>query len=64
MSNRYILIKEINELPDDKLQEVIDFVQFLKSEFGEETWGIMKISESSLAKTWNNPIEDKAWSDL
>ncbi|MDZ7718981.1 MAG: hypothetical protein U5K72_09210 [Balneolaceae bacterium] len=64
MSNRNLLIKEIKELPDDKLHEVIDFVQFLKSESGKETWEIMKISEFSLAKEWNNPIDNKVWSNL
>jgi len=64
MSNRDILIKEINELSDEKLQEVIDFVQFLKSKQHDEEMGITLISEPSLARDWNKPEEDKAWSDL
>lgn len=64
MSNRDILIKEINELPDEKLQEVIDFVQFLKSKQRDDEMGITLVSEPSLAEDWNKPEEDEAWSDL
>ncbi|MDZ7755874.1 DUF2281 domain-containing protein [Rhodohalobacter sp.] len=64
MSNRDLLIKEIKELSDDKLQEVIDFVQFLKSKQRGEELGITLVSESSLATDWNKPEEDEAWSDL
>jgi len=64
MSNRDLLIKEIKELPDEKLQEVIDFVQFLKSKLRDEEMGITLVSESSLAADWNKPEEDEAWSDL
>jgi len=64
MSNRDLLIKEIKELPDEKLQEVIDFEQFLKSKQRDEEMGITLVSESSLAADWNKPEEDEAWSDL
>lgn len=64
MSNRDLLVKEIKELPDDKLQEVIDFVQFLKSKQRDEDMGISFVSEPSLARDWNKAEEDEAWSDL
>ncbi|TVR30956.1 MAG: DUF2281 domain-containing protein [Balneolaceae bacterium] len=64
MSNRDILIKEINELPDEKIQEVINFVQFLKSKHLDDELGITLVSEPSLARDWNKPEEDEAWRDL
>jgi len=64
MSNKDLLLKEIEELSDDKLREVIDFVRFLKSRGREENLGITYVSEPSLAKDWNRPEEDEAWSDL
>lgn len=64
MSNRDLLVKEIKELPDDKLQEVIDFVRFLKSKQRDEEMDITLVSEPSLATDWNKPEEDEAWSDL
>lgn len=64
MSNKDLLLKEIEELSDDKLREVIDFVRFLKLQGREETLGLMLLSESSLAETWDNSIDDEVWSDL
>jgi len=64
MSNRDLLVKEIEELPDDKLQEVIEFVQFLKSKQRDVEMGITLVSEPSLARDWNKSEEDEAWSDL
>ena len=64
MNNKDLLLKEIEELSDDKLREVIDFVRFLKLQGREETLGLMLLSKSSLAETWDNPIDDEVWSDL
>jgi len=64
MNNKDLLLKEIEELSDDKVREVIDFVRFLKSREREENLGITYVSEPSLAKDWNRPEEDEAWSDL
>jgi len=64
MSNRDLLVKEIEDLTDDKLQEVIDFVQFLKYKQRDKEMGITYVSEPALAKEWNKPEEDEAWIDL
>lgn len=64
MSNKDILIQEIEEIPDEKLQEIIDFVRFIKSRQQEEEMGVTLVSEPSLAKDWMKPEEDAAWSDL
>lgn len=64
MSNKEVLIKEIEELPEEKLQEVIDFVRSLKSHQREEELGITLVSEPSLAKDWLKEEEDRAWDDL
>jgi hypothetical protein len=64
MSNKDILIQEIEEIPDEKLQEIIDFVRFIKSRQQEEEIGVTLVSEPSLAKDWMKPEEDAAWSDL
>lgn len=64
MSNKDVLLKEIEEIPEEKLQEVIDFVRFLKSRQLEEELEVTFLSEPSLAKDWAKPEEDVAWSDL
>lgn len=64
MSNKDVLLKEIEEIPEDKLQEIIDFVRFLKSRQREADLEITLVSEPSLAKDWMKPEEDTAWNDL
>lgn len=64
MNNKKLLLKEIEEVPEDKIQEVIDFVRFLKAQKREEELGITLVSEPSLAGDWDKPEEDEAWSDL
>ena len=64
MNNKELLLSEIEGIPEDKIQEVIDFVRFLKAKQREEEFGITLVSEPSLASEWNKPEEDEAWSDL
>lgn len=63
MSNKSILIKEINNLPEPVIAEVLDYVRFLeyKNQKNIETY---IQSESSLSKEWLSPIEDEAWKNL
>lgn len=64
MNNKKLLLKEIEDVPEQKIQEVINFVRFLKAQQREEELGITLVSEPSLAGDWNKPEEDEAWSDL
>jgi len=64
MNNKEQLLKEIEDVPEEKIQEIIDFVRFLKAKQREEESGITLVSEPSLARDWNKPEEDEAWSDL
>ncbi len=64
MNNKEQLLKEIEDVPEEKIREVIDFVRFLKAQQREEVLGITLVSEPSLAADWNKPEEDDAWSDL
>jgi len=64
MNNKEQLLKEIEDVPEGKIQEVIDFIRFLKAKQREEEFGITLVSEPSLARDWDKPEEDEAWSDL
>jgi hypothetical protein len=64
MINKDSLVKQIEQLPEYLLQEVSDFVEFLKSKWREEKSEILRASESSLSKDWLKAEEDKAWADL
>jgi hypothetical protein len=63
MSNKELLKREIEKIPDHKIQEVLDFVQFLL-EKEKEQLNISLVSEPSLRKDWEKPEEDEAWKHL
>lgn len=64
MSNKEAVIKEIEEIPDPFLDEVLDFVQFLKAKITRERLDTAIASESALKKEWLKPEEDEAWRSL
>jgi hypothetical protein len=64
MSKKEILISEIEQVPEPFLDEVLDFVQFLKSKILKERLDIAIASESSLKKDWLKLEEDEAWQSL
>jgi len=63
MNKRELLLSEIQHVPEPFLDELLDFVLFLKTRtFKEMDTAIA--SESSLIKDWLRPEEDEAWQDL
>jgi hypothetical protein len=64
MSKKELLINEIEQVPEPFLDEVLDFVQFLKAKIVRERLDIAMASESSLKKDWLRPEEDEAWQSL
>jgi hypothetical protein len=64
MSKKELLLKEIEEVSEPILDEVIDFVQFLKTKTVQENLSVTIASESALRKDWLRPEEDEAWQGL
>jgi len=66
MSTRQQLIEEIETLPPQIVEEVYDFVSFLKIKKTQdnESSDISLASEKSLAMDWLLPEEDTAWANL
>lgn len=64
MSNKEILLQEIEKVPDELLTEVIDFIRFLQQKTAQKKFEITLMSETSLKKDWLLPEEDKAWETL
>nr|CAJ73641.1 unknown protein [Candidatus Kuenenia stuttgartiensis] len=64
MSKKELLIREIEQVPEPFLDEVLDFVHFLKTKILREKLDITIVSESSLKKDWLRPEEDEAWQSL
>lgn len=64
MSIKELILKEIEQVPEPWLEEILHFVRFLKSKHLEEKLETSLLSESSLSKDWLRPEEDEAWRDL
>ena len=64
MTKKESVMNEIEQIPEPFLEEVLDFVQFLKAKIIKERLGTAIASESSLKKDWLKPQEDEAWESL
>lgn len=59
-----ILLREAEGLPEPLLQEVLDFVRFLKMKAVQERLETALLSTTALEKDWLRPEEEEAWQDL
>jgi hypothetical protein len=64
MSTLESVVREISQAPEPLLREVLDFVRYLKSKLAQERFDTAAASEPALAKDWDRPEEDQAWSEL
>lgn len=64
MENREVLLKELEQIPDPILVEILNYVRFLKAKAAQEEFSSAHLSENILAKDWLLPEEDDAWNDL
>jgi len=64
MTKEELLRKELQDLPEEYLEEVLDFIRFLKTKTHQKGLELAALSESSLKKEWLSPEEDEAWQDL
>ena len=64
MSCNEIILREIEHVPEEVLEEVLDFIKFLKQRKNLDKYEITAASESALKKDWLRPEEDKAWQHL
>jgi hypothetical protein len=65
MRTKELIIQKIEELPEEYLDEVLNFISLLerKKDLGEKL-EVAILSESSLEKDWLSPEEEEAWKDL
>jgi len=64
MTNRAVLLREIETLPAASLDEVVNFVAWIKYRKLSQVSETMLLSEASLSKDWDTPEEDEAWAGL
>lgn len=63
-TEKELIVSEIEQLPESLLEEILDFIHFLKTKATKGKLETVIVSESSLKKDWLRPEEDKAWQDL
>ena len=61
LNKKELLQREIQSLPSDKINQVLDFVLFVKR---PQIQDVTLASQETLAKDWLTPQEDAAWSNL
>ena len=64
MNTKEAIAHEIEQVPEPLLEQVLEFLLSLKSQYQQEKLEITMMSESSLAKDWLSSEEDEAWQDL
>ena len=64
MSKKDTIISELNKVPEKFLDEILDYINFLKEKSIKQKLETALMSESSLKKDWLQPEEDEAWQDL
>lgn len=64
MTTRDRLLKEIEQVPEPLLQEVLDFIRFVQLRASGDRFETALASEPSLSRDWLKPEEDAAWQDL
>ena len=64
MSKKKEIIAELENIPENLLEDVLDYINFLKSKINKQTIATALASESILKKDWLLPEEDEAWRDF
>ena len=64
MKVKELIFREIENVPEPYLTEILDFIRFLETKDLEQKMELAIASESSLKKDWLKSKEDEAWKDL
>ena len=64
METKELIQKEIEVFPEPYLEEVLDFIHFLKRKASKKRVETAILSEAMLAKEWSSHEEDEAWKNL
>lgn len=64
MGKKELIATELDRIPEEMLDEVLDFVRFLGAKAVIRAGEPALLSEAALAETWLKPEEDAAWSYL
>lgn len=63
-SAKKILLNLIDEIPDEKISEVIDFIGYLKNKDEMDIVKELQNASGSSIDFWNNDIDDDVWNNV
>lgn len=61
---KQILYRLIEEIPDEQVSEIIDFISFLKSKKDKEVFKDLESAAQTSTDFWNNEIDDEVWNNV
>ena len=64
MEVKELILREIENVPEPYLIEILDLIRFLEAKALEQKMELTIASETSLKKDWLKSEEDEAWRDL
>ncbi|WP_071060836.1 DUF2281 domain-containing protein [Andreesenia angusta] len=59
-----ILLKLIEDIPENQIPEVIDFLGYLKMKNEKELYKDLEQASQSSMDFWDNDIDDEVWNDV
>ena len=63
MVNRETVIRHLEKLPDEAMDEVLDFIDFVAERRAGDKREMERLQESSMTAVWNSP-DDDVWNDV
>ena len=62
-SAKKILLNLIEEIPEDNIPQVIDFIGYLKVKNEVDVFRELENASNSSIEFWNNDIDDEVWNN-
>lgn len=63
-ASKNLLLKLIEEIPESQIEEVIDFILFLKHKQDKKLLSDLASGSESSIDFWNNDIDDEVWNNV
>jgi len=63
-TSRKILLKLVQEIPENQIKEVIDFITYLKMKKEKEIFKNLEVASESSMDFWDNDIDDEVWNNV
>ena len=64
MTTREQLLQELQKAPEQVVEELLEYLRFVKLKAARERFDTAIASEPVLGRDWLRPEEDAAWQDL